>query len=188
MASPVEIVGAPYTIYVADVGESFPAIGSAPAGNWVKLGANGADNYDDPGVTVTHGQSLEHFRGAAVSGPQKSWRPEEDQLIEFALADLTVEQYAKVLDDATVTTDAGPPAEKYFSTYRGIVVKEYALLAIGVSAHDAAEPAHYEVARCVQAGEPAPQHHKGGPGMLACQFMAHYDQTDGFGTVRHKTG
>src|SRR4051812_15829673 len=98
MAAPYEIIVAPLTVYVAPVGTAFPAVNAAPGGSWFKLGTNGTKNYDEKGVTVTHSESLATFTPAGGTAARKAFRTQESLTIEFELVDLTIEQYAKVLN------------------------------------------------------------------------------------------
>lgn len=190
MAAPYEIVASPFTIYVAAVGESFPAIDAAVAGNWVKLGTSGNRNYEDEGVTVTHDQNIEVFRGAGETGPRKAWRTEEDLKVGFTLVDLSPAQYAKVLNDASVTTVAqssGVAGQKHFPTKQGLTVARFALLARGLSTVDDSLTAQLEVPISYQGGNPEPKHAKDAPAGLECEFTALVDDTLGFGKLRIQT-
>ncbi len=46
----LEILFAPYDVYWAPVGESFPIIEAAPAGNWLILGTSVAERTNEDGV------------------------------------------------------------------------------------------------------------------------------------------
>ncbi len=190
MAAPYEILAAPLTIYVAAVGESSPDIKDAVAGNWIKLGTSGDKNYSDDGVTVTHDQSIELFRPAGGTGPRKAFRSEEDLKIAFTLVDLSPDQYAKILNDASVTTVAqasGVAGQKHFDTLQGLQVAHFALLARGTSTVLDTLNAQYEFPIAIQGGNPEPVYNKGEPAGLECEFMAIEDDTDGFGKLRTQT-
>lgn len=103
---PYEIIGTPLVLYFAPEGTVFPALGTEPPEPWVKVGTNGAANYDDTGVTVEHSQTIEVARPAGTTGAVKAWRTEENMMIGVTLWDLTLEQYAAALNDATVNTTA----------------------------------------------------------------------------------
>lgn len=184
MPAPHHIIAAPFTLYLAPVETPFPAIDDEERDfdrNWFKLGAAGAKDYDEAGVTVTHEQALEYFRGADSTVPRKAFRTEEDLLIGVTLADLSPEQYAKILNDNPVTTVAAAPGvagEQSFNLYQGPQATAYALLARGMSTVDNALTAQYEVPSCIQDGTPAPVYTKGTPALLEVQFRA----TDATGT------
>jgi len=151
MASALEVVFGPLTVWVAPTGTAFPATNAAPAGGTV---------------------------------PRKVTRSAESLLIEFTLVDLTPEQYAKILNDATVTTTVGPPATKSFNLMQGTTVAQFALLARGVSdALGATLPAQYQVPIAYQASSPKPSFQKDKPAGLDCQFAPLEDPALGMGSL-----
>lgn len=170
---PYEIVASPLTVWVAPVGTAFPDVDAVPSGTWFKLGTSGDKNYDDDGVTVSHEQSLEVFRGAGSTKPRKAWRTEEDIVVGFTLVDVSASQYAKILNDAAVDTEvAGPgtPGTKTVTLDQGIEVSQLALLARGVSPEGEEFVAQYQIPRCYQSANPSPVYGKTGPAGLECEF------------------
>lgn len=190
MAAPFEIVGAPLTVYLAPVGTAFPGIDDAEGAfdpGWFKLGTSGEKNYSEDGLTVSHEQSINVFRGAGATGPRKAFRTEEDFIITFSMADVSPTQYAKVLNDAAVTTVAqavGVSGEESFELHQGLTVTTFALLARGLSSIDDSLNAQYEVSTVFQNGNPAPVYNKGEPALLECSFQALDADATGFGTLR----
>lgn len=175
MSDPYEVLAGPLTLYLAPVGEAYPAIGAAPGDNWVKVGTSGTANYADDGVTVNHTQKNETARPAGTTGPIKAWRTEEDLMIGLTLWDMTLEQYATAMNGAgvaTVAAGSGTPGTKTMGLTQGQEVKTYALLAVGYSAYDNAMPAQYEVPRCFQSASPKPAFKKGTPAALDLEFTA----------------
>lgn len=170
MTTPYEVLFGPLTVYVAPVGTAFPAVNAAPAGSWFKLGTNGAKNYDEPGVVVTHNQTINGWKPAGGTADRKASRTAESMLVEFTLVDLTPEQYAKIMNDATVTVQAGPPAVKRFPLLQGSVVTTFAMVARGLSAVNDALPAQYQIGACYQAASPKPSYQKDKPAGLDIQF------------------
>lgn len=183
MSAPYEVICNPLTVYLAPVGTAFPATNAAPSGSWFKLGTSGTKNYDEKGVTVTHSQTVATWTPAGGTGARKAYRTAESLAIDFELVDLTAEQYAEILNGATVTTAAGPPATKSFNLQQGLSVALFALLARGVSPINDSLPAQYQVPIVYQAANPAPVYSKGAPAGLACQFVSLEDATAGFGTL-----
>ncbi len=182
MSPPYEVVAGPLTAYVAPVATAFPAVNAAPGGSWFKLGTNGTKNYDEKGVSVQHSQQTNKWRSAGGTGVRKVFRTAEDLMVDFELVDLTVEQYAKILNDATVTTAAGPPAIKSFNLQQGLNVQTFALLLRGTSsAYGDALPAQYQLPIVWQEGNPQPTFQKGGPAGLALQYGVIEDLTLGYG-------
>lgn len=172
---PFEIVATPLTAWLAPVGETFPLIDADPAGNWTKVGTNGDRNYDEDGVTVAHSQATSVFRGAGAVGPQKAFRTEEDLMIRVPLIDISLEQYARVLNANTLSTTAagtGTAGFKSIGLSQGKDITLYALLVRGVSPDDAALALQYELPRVFQSGNPEPNFRKGEPAGLDLEFTA----------------
>lgn len=170
-----EVVAAPYTAWVAPVGTAAPAVDAAPAAGWFQLGTNGEDNQSD-GVTVNLGETIQEFKPAGKTLPVKAWRTDEKLTVDFSLADVSVEQFAKIMDDAAITTVAaatGVAGEKSFSLIRGVQVHTYALLVRGLSPYDDGTGvfvAQYEFSRVYQSGSQAPKYALDNPSVLACEF------------------
>lgn len=189
MTAPFEIVAAPYEIYVAPVGESFPAItAEPPGGNWGLLGTLGDTNYSEDGVSVQHTETVEDFRSLGSTGPVKSFRTEEDLLVSFMLHDLTLEEYARALNFGTVATDSN---DKTLAMYQGQEVAYRALLVRGNGAgpYGAGYNMQYEIPRVREDSAPEVIFKKGDPAGLALVFRAMIDlnaATDGarFGNIR----
>lgn len=184
---PYEIIGAPLTLWLAPVGEAFPLIDADPAGNWVKIGTNGDANYDEGGVKVTHNQTFNQAKPAGTTGPVKAWRTSEELMIGVTLWDLTLEQYAHALNEATVATTAAGVGTAGFKTV-GLSQQQdvalFALLARGVSPYGDGMNAQYQVPRCYQSANPAPAFTKGNPAGLALEFTALEDLNAASANVR----
>ena len=184
---PYEIIGAPLTLWLAPVGEAFPAVDEDPGGNWVKVGTSGDANYDPEGVTVTHNQTIETATPAGRTGAVKAWRTEEQLMAAVTLWDVSLEQYAAALNDAAVATVAagvGTAGTKTIGLSQGQDVALYALLARGVSPYGNGLTSQYQMARCYQSGSPAVQYRKGQPAGLALEFMALEDPDAAAATER----
>ena len=151
MAAPEEVLAFPLTVYLADVGTAFPLIDDAPgtfAVGWAVLGTEGDLNYDENGVIVSHSETTFDFTPAGSTMPSKRFRTAEDLLTKLNLVDVSPEQYAKVMNDAPVTTVAagsGIAGEKHFSMFRGDQVNSFAVLLRGVSPVDNDLNMQYEV-------------------------------------------
>lgn len=178
---PMEVIAAPLTVWVAPYGTTSPVDASvAPDASWTKLGTSGSKNYSDKGVIVTHDQTIVTWKPAGSTGPRKAWRTEEFVTVELELVDLTAEQYAITLNNATVTTSGN---HKSFQLQQGATVAVFALLARGPSPVNSDYNAQYYIPMCFQADNPAPAFAAAGvPAMLVCKFQALEDATNGFGT------
>lgn len=171
--APRDLVVGPLDIYLAPVGEAFPAVDAAPAGNWALLGTHGDDSYGEDGITISHPETIQKFRSVGSTGPRKAVRTEEDLRIELILQDLTLEEYAKVLNDLTVQIDAGPPSVRKLPLRRGHDVAQYAFLArgTGLSPYGAFN-VQLQVPIVYVAAAPAPVFTKGDVASLAVAFEA----------------
>jgi hypothetical protein len=181
-----EVIGTPYSTWLAPVGTDAPAIDTDEADfdpAWVELGTNGIMNQGSDGVTVNLGRTTQDFTPAGGTLPVKSWTTDEKLTVAFSLVDVSVEQFAAVMDDAAVTTisaASGAAGQKRISLVRGIAVKYYALLVRGISPYDDGTglSAQYEFTRVYQSGSQAPKYLKGTPAELACEFTICGDIND----------
>ena len=185
MSAPYEIIAAPFTAYLAAANTAKPNVDTTPPVAWTKLGANGADNYDEDGVHITHDQNVEMFRGLGRTGAMKVWRTEEMVSVEFTVYDLTSDQYAKMLNNQTVTTVAaasGIPGAKKFNLNAGYDVTLVALLLRGgYSPYGDSWNTQYWLPVCWQDGNPEPTHKKGEPAGLKLSYKTIQDSSNGFG-------
>lgn len=188
MPAPHEIMAGPIEAYAAPVGEAFPAINAAVAGNWGLLGVSGSKNYSEDGVLVRPEQVIEEIRTLGATGPRKAFRTAESLLIEFTIMDARIETYAKILNDKTMTTVAGPPGHKSITILQGRTVSRLALLlrAPDLSPYGDTTGWHsqWEIPIVYQADNPETVYRKGEAVGLKVTFRALEDDTNGFGTLR----
>jgi len=195
MAAPFEIIAAPFEVWVSPVGTAFPLIDVAPASTWTRLGANGAYNYASEGITVTHEQTVNAWRGLKGTGPIKAFRTEEGLMLGFTLHDLRLEQYAyainrSILDVADTAPGSGVAGFRTLKLHQGPNMKFLALLCRGKSPYDDDNwNMQYEVPKVFQSANPTPVHRKGEPAGLALVFTAMEDlnaatEDDRFGVLR----
>lgn len=170
MAEPFEIMAVPFDVYLAAAGTAKPAIDATqPTGGYALLGSRGADEYDEAGVSVAHEQSVELYRGLRGTGPIKAFRTSEGLKISFTLNDLTLESYAKVLNDATVDTTGA----RSIPLHQGAQVATFALLAKSADGpYGDGLPIQYWVPTVFQSGSPTVVHRKGQAAGLALEFTA----------------
>lgn len=192
MAAPYEILAVPFDVYLAPAGTAEPDIDDDPPNApWALLGTRGADEYDEGGITVTHGQEVNVYRGLRGTGGVKAFRTSEDLTFGFTLNDLTLEEYAKVLNGNAVVAGGG---ERSLGIHQGPQVATYALYAKAQDGPyaDGAAYALY-VPKVFQSGSPAVVHRKGVPAGLALVFTALEDldalsEEDRFGVIRADDG
>jgi len=186
MSTVLEVVAAPYTLYLAPVDTEFPTLDEVPhsSDGWIMVGTSGDLNYNDKGVTVTHDQKISEFIPAGGTAARKAWRTEEHLTIDLELVDLSPAQYALILNDAAVTQHAagvGHVGYDEFPLLQGLTVANFALVARGLSPLLDGGISQYQVPIVYQAASPAPVGTKGTPAFLAVQFAALADDASGFG-------
>jgi len=187
----IQHISGPLEVWVAPVGEAFPDLADAPAGNWVKLGTAGSKDIAEDGVRVRSEQESEAIRGLGGTGPIAILRPAEDVFVEFDLQDATATMIAYALDgDASRVTDTaagvGTAGNLHQPIMRGLTVNEQALLLKkdpGSSAL-AAGAMQYEIPRCAQVGNIEEAYVKNALVMVGFSFQVIQDPTSDFGTRR----
>ena len=178
-SAPLEVIGAPFTMWVAPVGTAFPDVDTDPdSTDWTLVGSAGPLNYDEAGVNVEHSQSMAFWRSLGDAGSRKVFRSSEDLKIGLALVDVTLEQYSFAINGNTVTPTAagvGTPGTKKIGLSRGFVVDTRAVLLRGPSPEMEDGAMQYECPRAAQTGEPKPVYTKDKPAMLAIEWTALVD-------------
>lgn len=183
--APFEIVAGPADVFIAPTGTAFPAVNAAPSGSWTNLGQT------EGGVTVRHSQDITVLTTDQHTGGIKAIRVGEGLEVSFALAETTLEKYKFALNNATVTTAAGPPAIKSIKLFRGVDVAQHAILVRGASAY-ANFSSQYQIPVVYQADEPEISFVKDDKTVLACTFSALEDPAaattaDRFGSLIMQT-
>ncbi|KKM73940.1 hypothetical protein LCGC14_1405350 [marine sediment metagenome] len=185
---PFEIVAAPFTLWWAATGSTFPDLNDTPASPWAKVGTSGDRNYSEDGVVVAHEQTVELFRALGSTGPVKASRTEEGLLIRITLWDMSLGQYRLALNNNTVATTAagsGTAGIQTLPIYRGLDVTMIALLVRGdVSPEGASWKSQYEIPYVFESGAPEPVFQKGEPMGLELEFTAVEDPNAASASVR----
>jgi len=151
-----KIIMAPFEAWWAPVGESVPDLADTPSGNWDKIGTNGLSHMAEGGVTVRHTQTLNEVRTEGGTAPQKVTRSEEDLEVEFNIVDMSLEEYAKAMNDQTVTDTAagsGTAGVRSIPIRRGTDVEVKALLLRGASPYGSSFSSQYYVAQAYVKGD-----------------------------------
>jgi hypothetical protein len=182
-AEPFEIVAGPATVYVAPLGEAFPAINATPAGNWVALGDT------EGGVSVEVAQETAELTTDQKSAPLKIIRTGESVTVTFALAEVTLEHFAKLMDDAVVTDTApggGTAGHRSFPLKRGLgELRCWAMLIRGNSPYMDAN-LQYELNKVVMTGSPTWANAKDDKVVLETEWKVLHDPnaSNAIGTIR----
>jgi len=175
--APYQILSGPAYPYVAPVGTAFPTVGVTPSGAWVSLGLT------EGGVSVHHTSTINQIASDQRTGPVKALRSAEGLNIDFTLQEVTLENYARALNSATVTSAAGPPATKTINFHRGFDVAQFALLIVGNSPYGPWNM-QYQVPVVYQAAEPNPVFASANNANLATSWVALEDLTAASDSLR----
>lgn len=191
MSAPFEVLAGPFTAYLAPTATAFPDVSADPSGSWTKLGTTGDENYDDNGVTLALSPSYSEFTPAGSTAPKKVWRVSEALEVSFNMVDMTAAQFAKTVNDATVTavaasTNIGGASE--FDLLQGDEVTLFALLLrkAGSASGDDMNT-QFQVPIVYNAGQPSLVFKKGEPAGIAVKFTALKDSSAGFGKYVEQT-
>jgi len=170
----LEIINGPITVYWAPVGEAFTAIGSAPAGNWLKIGTSGDKNYSEDGVVVSMEKTVEYFRSLGSPFPRKGFITEADILVTVSMADMSLAQMRLALNQNVVTTSS--PTDT-IELDVGLDPSEIALMirGEGKSPQLSGGAMQYQLNRVVEEGSRELAHIKGEPVMAELTFRVIYD-------------
>jgi hypothetical protein len=179
--APLEVIAAPFTVWIAPVGTEFPNVGVAPADPWVKIGTSGPLSYDsDDGVVVEHSQTVNKWRSLGDAGPRKQFRSEEDQLVRLTLVDVTLEQYRYAVNSNIVTSvpaTTGEAGYKKMGLSRGFTVATMAVLVRGpISPYGEDDwNMQYEVPIASQNGSSQVKYEKANPAKLTLEWSTLVD-------------
>jgi len=133
MSNPIELITGPLSIYWAPVGEAFPDVDNAPAGNWVLIGTSGDQNYHEDGVSITVTDEKTLFTPLGSALPTAVFRTAQSIVVGVTLVDLTFANLRLAWNLLSVVADAGPPVTSALSLDFTLTVNDLALLARGAS-------------------------------------------------------
>lgn len=163
--APYEILAGPADVYVGDFGATFPSVEDDPAEpDWTYIGQT------EGGVTVRHTQTVNPLTSDQHTGAVKAIRTEEGLEVEFAIVELTLENYSIALNSSPVTEDAGAgdtPDTKSIYFHQGVHVDLRRLLVRGRSPYGNF-PAQYEIPVAYQQESPEVAFVKDDKSVLAC--------------------
>lgn len=172
MPAPHEVVAAPLTLFLADVGTDFPDVADAVAdfdAAWTMLGTEGDANYDDKGVTVSHNETTSDWTPAGRTMPSKRFRTGESFEITLDLVDISPTMYALVMNSAALTVEGN---QSWFDLFRGDQVNSFAVVARGMSSVDNALNLQYEFSNAYVSVDGNVVYKKGDPAALPTKIMA----------------
>lgn len=185
MPAPYEVLAGPFTIYIAAVGTAFTDVTvSSPSGSWTKLGTTGTDNYDDSGVTVSLTPTYKDFTPAGSTAPTKVWRVTEAIEVSFNLVDMSMAQFAKLMNGVTQTDTSATAsfgAQSSSPLLMGTGVSLFALMARALSPTSDALASQFQLPIVYQAGQPKIVGKLGDPMKLEAKWTALKSTSLGFG-------
>ena len=182
--SPFEVIAGPARVWLASVGVTMPGITDNDAAilalGFVELGRT------DGGVSVAHNESIELIMVDQVTGPVKAIRTEETIVVSFSFANLTLENYAKVLNNVAVATVAAQ--ERSITLYQGVTVQQFAMLVRGDSPYEDSV-LQFELPVVSQTGSPSLTFTRDDKAVLETEWTTLEDQNassdaEKFGTLR----
>ena len=175
----IKIINGPLSLYWAPVGETFPAIGASPAGNWALIGSSGAHHYHEDGVVVKPEKSISYFRSLASGYPIKAFITEADVIVTVRMVDFTLAQLRLALNQNAITSDSG---FDYGELDVGLDVNEIALLVRGTgkSPMSSGNNMQFNLNRVVEENSQEWSFVKGDPVVSELVFRVIYDVGQSF--------
>ncbi|KKL56636.1 hypothetical protein LCGC14_2243430 [marine sediment metagenome] len=186
------IVNGPLSLYFAAVGTAFPLVDDDPPTGFTLIGTSGAKNYTEDGVSAAFNQSIEVFRGLGSTTALKAFRTEEDLVISVQMADLTLAEARRALNENAVTNTpaaSGVPGTDEIRLDRGVDVNTIALLVrgIGKSAQFEGGNLQFEFDKVYEAASQEMTFVKGEPAGVLLEFHALEDDSGNVGRWFNQT-
>jgi len=182
---PYQLMNGPFVVYIKPITVASPAvelppdIDFAPAGNWELFGVSGDKDITEEGISVMMPQSVSLFRGLGSTTARKAFRTEEDVVIEFTLADASVENFARGLNDAVIDISGN---HRKIQLLRGAEVSQASLLLYGDGKSAYGDfNSFLWLPRCSHIGEMSPKIVKGEPIGLSYRYQVLNDDDYGVG-------
>jgi len=177
---PYQLMNGPFAVYIATPVELPPDIDDPPTGNWALFGVSADKDITEEGITLTFPQAMNFFRGLGSTAPRKAFRTTEDVIVEFTLADASVENFARGLNDATIALGGN---HRKINLLQGAEVAQFSLLIYGDGKSAYGDfNSFLWLPRCSHDGDISPKIVKGEPIGLKYKWHALLDTTYGTGT------
>lgn len=103
---PTEVMSSPFDLFYGTADVAAPVLSVDPDGSdWTLIGSNGQLNYDrEPGLEIALPRSVNSWRSHGDLGTRKRFPTEADLMVKIRLVDMTLEQFAHVVNLNTITT------------------------------------------------------------------------------------
>jgi len=185
--APFQLMNGPFEVWIFDIPaagttEPAPDVANAPAGNWTLLGTSGDKDITEDGIMVRMEQDVSKFRGLGSIATRKMFRNSMDVVVEFTLADASIENYARAMNQATVDLTSHRRRIDLIMTTQ---VAQFSLLIRGDdrSPYGASWNTQWWIPRCSHDAPLETKYVKGEPVGLAYRFTALVDDTDDLGYI-----
>lgn len=190
--SDLNIINGPLSLYFASVGTAFPLVDDDPPTGFTLVGTSGAKNYMEDGVAVAMSQSIEAFRGLGSTTALKAFRTEEDVVITVTMADLTLAEVRRALNENAVVNTAaasGIPGKDEIKLDRGVDVNTIALLVRGIGKSPQFDTGNlqFELDKVYEGGSQELTFVKGEPAGVLLEFHALEDDAGNVGRLLAQT-
>ena len=182
-AEPYQLMNGPFEVYVAEPVVLAPDIAIAAAdidAAWTLLGVDGDKDITEEGVKVLIEQAVTKFRGLGSVATRKMFRTSQDVTIQFTLADASIENYARALNNADINLDSH---RRLIDLLMTADVAQFSLLIRGDDRSPyGAFNSQWWIPRASHDANVETVYVKGEPVGLAYSFVALDDSTYGLGT------
>lgn len=182
--APYQLMNGPFSVYVATPVVLAPDIAIPEASldaAWSLLGVDGDKDVTEDGIKVLIEQDVNKFRGLGSVSARKMFRTSQDVTVQFTLADASIENYARGLNDATVNLDSH---RRLINLLMTADVAQFSLLIRGDDRSPyGAFNTQWWIPRASHDANLETVYVKGDPVGLAYSFVALDDSTYGLGTI-----
>ena len=183
-SQPFQLMNGPFEVYVATPVVLAPDIAIPSASidaAWSLLGVDGDKDITEDGVKVLIEQDVSKFRGLGSVSARKLFRNSQDVTIQFVLADASIENYARALNDADINLDSH---RRLINLLMTSDVAQFSLLIRGDDRSPyGAFNTQWWIPRASHDASLETVYVKGEPVGLAYNFVALDDSVNGLGTL-----
>jgi hypothetical protein len=172
MSCAIELVTAPFEIYWAPLGSTFPDVDATPANPWTLIGTLGSRRYTEEGVKIAWDYTTSDFVSLGDIDPECVFLTGRNMRVMVTMADMKLDQIRAALNFNAVTTDAGPPATLQLSMTVGPELTPVALLVRGDGKSPELEGGNlqFEFEQAIEIGSKEVSFVKGAPAGVQLEF------------------
>ncbi len=183
--APYQLMNGPFEVLISNAPVILAPDIAIPSGSidaaWSLLGVDGDKDVTEDGIKVLLDQEISKFRGLGSLAVRKMFRTTQDVNVEFVLADASIENYARALNDATINLDSH---RRLIDLLMTSDVAQYSLLIRGDDRSPyGAFNTQWWLPRCSHDASMETVYVKGEPVGLKYNFVALHDSTYVLGTL-----